>query len=177
MNRRISRRETATMLAALRYWQREGLMSSGHEQEIATDNGRFRSLSAPAIDLLCERINRYEHTAHVLSDESVEPSENVELEEAAVTIDVSNVRWEDTSLDPNMPGSRLLAAVQVGGVNHHLEAIEVRRGRRKFDQRAACVLCDDILQRYDVVDADSGPFNTVELGGRSYVLFMAPFRY
>src|SRR5688572_19376163 len=31
--------ETATILAASRYWQREGLMSAGHEQEIASDMG------------------------------------------------------------------------------------------------------------------------------------------
>jgi hypothetical protein len=49
-------RETATILAALRYWQREGLMSAGHEQDIATANGRLPSLSAEEIDVLCDQI-------------------------------------------------------------------------------------------------------------------------
>lgn len=46
------------MLASLRYWQREGLMSSGHEiAEIATDGGTLEPLTAKAIDGLCERLN------------------------------------------------------------------------------------------------------------------------
>jgi hypothetical protein len=57
MNRCISERETATILAALRYWQREGLMSAGAEQDVASDGERFQALSAEEIDTLCERIN------------------------------------------------------------------------------------------------------------------------
>jgi hypothetical protein len=54
---RFSPRETATMLAALRYWQREGLMSAGAEQDIAVDGGRFCALSAEEIDDLSEIFN------------------------------------------------------------------------------------------------------------------------
>jgi hypothetical protein len=46
----------ATILAALNYWRREGLMSAGHEQDLATDDGRIHSLSGEEIDALCERI-------------------------------------------------------------------------------------------------------------------------
>jgi len=53
----FDKRKTATILAALRYWQREGLMSSGHEQDIATDDDTLQSLSRPEIDVLCEQIN------------------------------------------------------------------------------------------------------------------------
>jgi hypothetical protein len=52
-----SDRETATVLAALRYWQREGLMSAGRERDVAEDGGRFTALSALEIDTLCEKIN------------------------------------------------------------------------------------------------------------------------
>jgi hypothetical protein len=52
-----SQRETATILAALRYWQREGLANGGHERAIADDIGRLEALSATEIDALCERIN------------------------------------------------------------------------------------------------------------------------
>jgi hypothetical protein len=52
-----SQREMATILAALRYWQREGLLSGGREQDIATNEDRLRALSAEEIDALCERIN------------------------------------------------------------------------------------------------------------------------
>ena len=53
----VTERESGTILAALRYWQREGLMSAGDEQDIATDGRRFESLSVDEIDALCERIN------------------------------------------------------------------------------------------------------------------------
>jgi hypothetical protein len=55
-NRCDADRETATILAALRYWRREGLLSAGHEREIASGHGRHQSLSAEEIDALCERI-------------------------------------------------------------------------------------------------------------------------
>jgi hypothetical protein len=50
----FTHRETATILAALRYWQREGRMSAGHEQDIAADAGPV--LSAAEIDSLCEKV-------------------------------------------------------------------------------------------------------------------------
>ena len=53
----ISERETATILAALRYWQREGSMSAGYERDIETDFDRLKPLSAEEVDALCERIN------------------------------------------------------------------------------------------------------------------------
>ena len=49
--------ELATVLAALRYWQREGLMSAGCEQDIATDGGRLEPLTEGQIEALCERLN------------------------------------------------------------------------------------------------------------------------
>ena len=49
--------ELATVLAALRYWQREGLMSAGCEQDIASDGGRMEPLTEGQIDELCERLN------------------------------------------------------------------------------------------------------------------------
>lgn len=53
----LNERETATVLAALRYWQREGLMSAGAELDIANDGGRFRPMRGEEIDQLCERLN------------------------------------------------------------------------------------------------------------------------
>jgi len=53
---RFSEREAATILAALRYWRREGPSSAGHERDIETDFDRLQALSAEEIDTLCERI-------------------------------------------------------------------------------------------------------------------------
>ena len=51
-------RQLATVLAALRYWQREGLLNSGAECEIAADCGEIEPLSSMEIDHLCELLNR-----------------------------------------------------------------------------------------------------------------------
>lgn len=53
----LSERELATVLAALRYWQREGWVTNGREHDIATDGGKFDPLSADDISKLCERLN------------------------------------------------------------------------------------------------------------------------
>ncbi len=51
----FSASEADTVLAALRYWNREGIMSGGHEQDIAEEHGD--ALTADEIDDLCERLN------------------------------------------------------------------------------------------------------------------------
>jgi hypothetical protein len=54
----LNARELATVLAALRYWQREGLLADRcAEARIADDGGKFEPLSKMEIDALCERIN------------------------------------------------------------------------------------------------------------------------
>ena len=50
------RRGVATTLAALQYWKREGLSSSGHERDIATNKGEFEPLTEEEIDALCAEI-------------------------------------------------------------------------------------------------------------------------
>ncbi len=51
-------RETATILAALRLWQRKaGHLGVTDEIHIATDHGTFEPLDAKEIDNLCEKIN------------------------------------------------------------------------------------------------------------------------
>ena len=58
----LDRRELATVLAALRYWQREGLISAGGEHEIATDGDHVAPLTSAELDTLCERLNVSEAT-------------------------------------------------------------------------------------------------------------------
>ena len=53
----LDKRRVATVLAALRYWQREGLMSSGAEHEIASDGDALVPLSTSEIDTMCEDLN------------------------------------------------------------------------------------------------------------------------
>lgn len=56
-------RSVATILAALRFWQRMGLDTGRLEQEIATDSGAFSMMTAAEIDELCETINTTEAEA------------------------------------------------------------------------------------------------------------------
>lgn len=70
---RFTDRQLATILAALRYWQREGLMSAGFEQDVATNEGTLEPLSAEEIDELCEEhINVPSPDASMLPEQSFE---------------------------------------------------------------------------------------------------------
>lgn len=53
----MDHRQLSTALAALRFWQREGLTGAGGEHDVATDGGTIEPLSAHEIDELCEAIN------------------------------------------------------------------------------------------------------------------------
>jgi hypothetical protein len=53
----LDSRELATVLAALRFWQRKGLDLGGMEQEIASDGGELTPLTDDEIDDLCRKLN------------------------------------------------------------------------------------------------------------------------
>jgi hypothetical protein len=52
---KLNSRELATILAALRYWQRAPML--GALADIATNDGEYEALSPDEIDELCEKIN------------------------------------------------------------------------------------------------------------------------
>lgn len=56
----VDDRELATILAALRFWQRHGESRQANEPEydIATNAGTLSPLADAEIDALCERLNR-----------------------------------------------------------------------------------------------------------------------
>jgi hypothetical protein len=77
----LTNRELATVLAALRYWQRTRadcilyepdyapVSMASHEDAIATDEGRVEPLNAAEIGALCERLNLQQlHPRYVLYD-------------------------------------------------------------------------------------------------------------
>ena len=59
----LDARELATVLAALRYWQREGLASSGHEHAISSNGDTLAPLTLAEVDALAERLNAEEVAA------------------------------------------------------------------------------------------------------------------
>ena len=63
---RLTERQLATVLAALRFWQREGFISGGHERDIATDGDRLVEMNKDEIDKLCEELNVEHHVPRVL---------------------------------------------------------------------------------------------------------------
>lgn len=95
----MGERETATILAALRYWQREGLLSAGHEQEIASDGGGLKPLSAAEIDRLCEAINFGEPAA------AKAPTIAIALEGGLIQSVVSDARIRVVSVDYDAEGA------------------------------------------------------------------------
>jgi hypothetical protein len=72
MKTTLDTRELATVLAALRYWQREGFMSNGHEHSIASNDGDVKPLSMSEIDRLCER---FEDAHEAAEDEGEDKQE------------------------------------------------------------------------------------------------------
>jgi glycosyltransferase A (GT-A) superfamily protein (DUF2064 family) len=58
----LDRQELATVLAALRYYQEQGMGEPANRSdaihEIATDGGEVVSVDADGIDTLCEKINK-----------------------------------------------------------------------------------------------------------------------
>ncbi len=53
----LDQRELATVLAALRYWQKMEAYRPLELEAIATDSESFAPLNGDEIDRLCERIN------------------------------------------------------------------------------------------------------------------------
>ena len=56
-SRRVSDRELATILAALRFWQKTPSDETGDEADISTNGGAFPELTNLEIDHLCRRLN------------------------------------------------------------------------------------------------------------------------
>src|SRR5215469_6093481 len=94
---------------------------------------------------------------------------------STLNIDLSDVRWEDASIDDQSPRSRLLATMQFNGILHHLEAIEVKWDACTSTQSAACSLCEVILSAYGEATGGDGPFSTVTIEARTYAIFVTPY--
>ena len=70
MKLNVDEREFATILAALRYWRREGWISFGPEHDVATDGGKHEEMEPHEIEAMCYRfeniVARDDWTARVL---------------------------------------------------------------------------------------------------------------
>lgn len=94
-----------------------------------------------------------------------------------LSFDITPRAWEDISLDEALPRSRLLTSVQINGIDHHVEAIEVEYEGDDHLQKAACSRCEDILSRYAEAAGSGERFSTVSIAGKNYALFLSPYCY
>lgn len=78
--------------------------------------------------------------------------------------------WKDVSDGPDR--SILMATVTIGGVSHHLKAIEVTR--QHTVQCAVDPVAEEELAELHASCGASGPFETVTLEDREYVLTLTP---
>ena len=72
------------------------------------------------------------------------------------------------------PESRYLGTMIVARVPHHFELLEVVTNENHI-QVAKRTEYDDILVYHHAASAADGPYMTVELEGRQYVVLMDPF--
>lgn len=162
-------RKTATILAALRYWQRHqaraaecGMRSNTiPEDDILTNGGTLKPLDGIEIDALCEEINF----------EPKEPSITIRPE-----------AWVRTGSDAEQtdddPASRLLTSIVINGTHMHLEAYAVKEADgethpySKGDQIAADQMFEDDVATFQGVFECA--FDTTEINGRDYILIATP---
>lgn len=101
---RLDNRELATVLAALRYWQREVVTVAGvvveelPEGDIATNCGTLEYLGEGEIDSLCERLNTEERAPDKLLEVArgkyAYPSDDdVEIDDDAATSEADEGTW------------------------------------------------------------------------------------
>ena len=87
----LDSRELGTVLAALRYWQRQGCPDGPELREIASDND-MKPLDLEEIDALCERLNLGQHRqpatkAQIEAARAEYQSDDVNIDDDAATSD------------------------------------------------------------------------------------------
>lgn len=98
---KFDEREHATVLAALRFWQRLGCARDVPEQDIATNGGAEKPLHSHQIDDLCERLNYAE-------EETGEPPRVLIVLDGGLVQDViADVPLRATVLDYDTEGADL----------------------------------------------------------------------
>jgi hypothetical protein len=93
--------------------------------------------------------------------------------ERAVVVDVPESAWEPTGSEED-PTSRLLAALVVCGYYHHLEAYAVKEDPEGYQQIADPLFSENFEGMCSLGGPD-GPFQTITIKGREYVLAMTPY--
>ncbi len=86
----LSKRELATVLAALRNYQRDIEGVNGDIADIATDSGALQALNSAEIDALCENLN--------LATGELERADQDEIEAAREQYQTDEVKVDDGAM-------------------------------------------------------------------------------
>jgi len=92
----------------------------------------------------------------------------------ALDVDLSNLEFENTGEAGRDKAGRLLATIRLFGRYHHLEAIAVTTNAGG-EQCAADPTFESLLGELHEAFGPDGAFQTVEINGREYVLFVSPY--
>lgn len=93
----------------------------------------------------------------------------------APILNVKDIPWREIG-EADEPGgttARLLGQINIGGTPFHVEALQIRDD----DELDEALQLDDRLEAlYAAVDHDGGRYQTTEIDGRPYVLWIVPFQ-
>lgn len=103
-----------------------------------------------------------------------------------ITLNIPESEWEQIGENGDFR-SRLLAGIHIGGTLHHLEAIEVHGAKQDTHcgcidnrnglldvQHAADAQLREMFDRIANAHGPDGDYETVEIFGRQYALFLDP---
>jgi hypothetical protein len=93
------------------------------------------------------------------------------VEETCLHIPLDRITWR--AVGENDPLTRLIARVQIGGADHHLEAREMRLSEVVDGGWEPVEFPEDIDNLEAVAGAAFSDFTEIE--GRTYCLFMTPY--
>lgn len=89
-------------------------------------------------------------------------------------LSLDQFEWEPTGSDDN-PRSRLLATLYIEGWAFHVEAYEVKEKEGSYFHVTSDTMFEDDLDHYYAAANADGPFQTIRIEGREYVIVMTPF--
>lgn len=89
-------------------------------------------------------------------------------------LNLDSIQFENNGNDTD-PTSHLLAQVEIAGIHHHLEAFAVELTDTKYGASQTEVNPGASASAFkSLLEAFSGPFQTVSIRGREYAIFMSP---
>ena len=83
--------------------------------------------------------------------------------------------WEPTGVEEDTLSSRLSVTLFINGVPHHLEAYEVKINEKSGAQEPVDVVFESNIGGIGIVSEPDGPWHTVSIKGKEYVVVMTPF--